>query len=92
MLRNCNGWIDDSLEVQAEEQQEVSRTMVTINATEAHDDIEELWSNAAKEPVTILSAGQAVADVLSPAEFNRLTARGRGAKAGFAKINHAPMP
>lgn len=59
--------------------------MVTINVTEAHDNIGEIWSKAAKEPVTVLSAGQAVAVVLSPAEFERLTARRRGAKAGFAK-------
>ena len=59
--------------------------MVTINATEARDDIEELWSKAAKEPVTVLSAGQAIVVVLSPTEFKRLSARGRGAKAGFAK-------
>lgn len=59
--------------------------MVTINATEARNDMEELWSKAAQEPVTVLSAGQAVAVVLSPAEFERLTARRRGAKAGFAK-------
>ena len=59
--------------------------MVTINVTEAHENIEELWSKAAQEPVTVLSAGQAVAVVLSPQEFERLTARRRGAKAGFAK-------
>lgn len=59
--------------------------MVTINATEARNNIGQLWSKAAKEPVTVLSAGQAVAVVLSPAEFERLTARRRGAKAGFAK-------
>ena len=59
--------------------------MVTINATEARNNIADLWSKAAKEPVTILSAGQAVAVVLSPAEFNKLSARHRGAKAGFAK-------
>ncbi len=59
--------------------------MVTINATEARNNIGKLWDRAAKEPVTVLSAGQAVAVVLSPAEFERLTARRRGAKAGFAK-------
>jgi len=59
--------------------------VVIINAAEAHDNIAELWSKAAQEPVTVLSAGQAVAVVLSPAEFERLTARRRGAKAGFAK-------
>lgn len=59
--------------------------MVTINATEARNNIGKLWSRAADGPVTVLSAGQAVAVVLSPAEFARLTARRRGAKAGFAK-------
>ena len=59
--------------------------MVIINAAEACNNIEELWSKAAKGPVTVLSAGQAVAVVLSPAEFERLTARHHGAKAGFAK-------
>jgi prevent-host-death family protein len=59
--------------------------MVTINTTEARNNLEKLWSQAAKEPVTVLSAGRAVAVVLSPAEFERLTARRRGAKAGFAK-------
>ena len=59
--------------------------MVTINATYARNNIEKLWSQAASGPVTVLSAGQAIAVVLSPAEFARLTSRNRGAKAGFAK-------
>ena len=59
--------------------------MVTITATEARNSIGELWRQAANEPVTVLSAGQAVAVVLSPDEFARLTARQRGARAGFAK-------
>ncbi len=59
--------------------------MVTINATEARNNIGKLWKEAASGPVTVLSAGQAVAVVLSPAEFAKLTARRRGAKAGFAK-------
>lgn len=59
--------------------------MATITATEARNNIGELWRKAADEPVTILSAGQAVAVVVSPAEFAKLTARRRGAKAGFAK-------
>lgn len=58
--------------------------MVTISKADAQNDIEHLWNQAAKEPVTVLSAGREVAVVLSPAEFARLTAR-RGAKAGFAK-------
>lgn len=59
--------------------------MVTISATEARSRIGELWDKAADGPVTVVSAGKAVAVVLSPAEFERLTARRRGAKAGFAK-------
>jgi len=59
--------------------------MTTINATEARNNIGKLWSEAAHGPVTVLSAGQPVAVVLSPAEFDKLTARQRGAKAGFAK-------
>ena len=59
--------------------------MTTINATEARNNIGKLWKEAASGPVTVLSAGQPVAVVLSPAEFRKLTARRRGAKAGFAK-------
>ena len=59
--------------------------MVNLNTTETHNDVEELWSKAVKKPVTVLSAGQAVAVVLSPAEFEKFTARRRGAKAGFAR-------
>jgi len=59
--------------------------MATMTATEARNNIGELWRTAASEPVTILRAGHAVAVVVSPAEFAKLTARRRGAKAGFAK-------
>jgi len=59
--------------------------MITINATEARNNIEKLWSQAANEPVIVLNAGQAVAVVLSPSEFAKLTTRRRGVKAGFAK-------
>ncbi len=59
--------------------------MTTISATEARNNIGRLWTEAANGPVTVLSAGQPVAVVLSPAEFNQLTARRRGIKAGFAK-------
>lgn len=59
--------------------------MITISATEARNNIGKLWNEAANGPVTVLSAGQAVAVVLSPAEFARLTARKRGIKAGFGK-------
>ena len=30
--------------------------MVNLNTTEAHNDVEELWSKAVKKPVTVLSA------------------------------------
>ena len=59
--------------------------MTTITATEARNNIGKLWNEAANGPVTVLSAGQPVAVVLSLAEFAKLTARRRGVKAGFAK-------
>lgn len=59
--------------------------MTTITETEARNNIGKLWNEAANGPVTVLSAGQPVAVVLSPAEFARLTARKRGVKAGFGK-------
>ncbi len=59
--------------------------MVTIDANQARNNIGKLWKEAANEPIAVLSAGKAVAVVLSPAEFDKLTARRRGAKAGFAK-------
>ena len=59
--------------------------MTTISATEARNNIGKLWTKAANGPVTVLSAGQPVAVVLSPAELAKLTARKRGIKAGFAK-------
>ncbi len=59
--------------------------MITITATEANDSLPNLWQQAADEPVMVLNNGQAVAVVLSPTEFARLTARRQGAKAGFAK-------
>ena len=59
--------------------------MTTISATEARNNIGRLWSEAANGPVTVLSAGQPVAVVLSPTEFAKLTARKQGIKAGFGK-------
>ena len=59
--------------------------MTTISAAEASNSVSNLWNEAAHGPVTVLSAGQPVAAVMSPAEFNKLTARQHGIKAGFAK-------
>ncbi len=59
--------------------------MTTISATEARNNIGKLWDKASNGPVTVLSAGEPVAVVLSPAEYEKLTARKQGAKAGFAK-------
>ena len=50
--------------------------MDTRSAAEARDSDEQL---------AVMSAGQADVIVPSPAELERLTARRRGAKAGFAK-------
>ena len=49
------------------------------------NNIGKLWTEAANGPVTVLSAGQPVAIVLSPAEFAKLTARKYGIRAGFGK-------
>ncbi len=59
--------------------------MTTIDEAEAQNNIGKLWTEAANGPVTVLSAGQPVAVVLSPAEFAKLTARQNGINAGFAK-------
>jgi prevent-host-death family protein len=59
--------------------------MMTLTATEANNNLEELWRKAATEPVIILRDGQPLAVVLSPAKFAGLMARRTGAKAGFAK-------
>ena len=59
--------------------------MITMSATEARNNIGKLWREAASGPVTVLRAGKAVAVVLSPVEFAKLTARKRGIKAGFGK-------
>lgn len=59
--------------------------MKTISVTEAASNTGRLWSAAQNGPITILSGGQPVAVVLSPAEFAKLIARKRGIKAGFGK-------
>ena len=48
--------------------------MRTISASEARNNIGKLWIEVANGPVTVLSAGQPVAVVLSLAEFAKLTA------------------
>lgn len=58
--------------------------MTTISATEARNNIGKLWETAAQEPVTVLSAGKPIAVVLSPDEYDKMTAR-RKPRAGFAK-------
>ena len=47
--------------------------MVTINATEARNNIGKLWDAASREPVTVESAGKPIAIVMSPEENVRLT-------------------
>jgi len=48
--------------------------MVTMKATDAHNDIGSLWDKATEEPVMIESAGKPVAVVLSVEEYSRLAA------------------
>lgn len=49
--------------------------MATISATEARNNIGKLWRTAAREPVTVESAGRPIAVVLSPEEYDRMAAR-----------------
>ncbi len=46
--------------------------MLTMNATEARNNIGSLWSKAAEEPVMIESAGKPIAVVLSVEAYNYL--------------------
>lgn len=47
--------------------------MVSMNATEARNNIGKLWDTVALEPVTIESAGKPIAVVLSPEAYKTLT-------------------
>ena len=47
--------------------------MITISATEARNNIGKLWDKAAKEPVTIESAGKPIAVVLNAETYKELT-------------------
>lgn len=49
--------------------------MATISASEARNNIGNLWRTAAREPVTVESAGRPIAVVLSPEEYDRMAAR-----------------
>lgn len=59
--------------------------MTTISATEARNNIGKLWETAAQEPVTVLSAGKPIAVVLSPDEYEKMTARRKPRQAGTGK-------
>jgi len=59
--------------------------MVTINATDARNNIKKLWTTAAIEPVTIESAGKPIAVVLSPEEYASLKGQRKPRQGGFAK-------
>jgi prevent-host-death family protein len=56
--------------------------MVTMNATDARNNIGTLWDTAAREPVTIESAGKPIAVVLSPEEYKNLTRKRKPRQAG----------
>lgn len=51
--------------------------MLTLTAVEARDNIGTLWEKAASEPVMIESAGQPLAVIMSPSEYERLTSAPR---------------
>lgn len=56
--------------------------MVTINASDARNNIGKLWEAASREPVTIESAGKPIAVVLSPEAYDRLTGSPRRRQPG----------
>lgn len=59
--------------------------MVTMNATDARNNIGKLWDTASREPVTIESAGKPIAVVLSPEEYEKLKKQRKPRQPGFAK-------
>jgi len=56
--------------------------MVTINASDARNNIGKLWEAASREPVTIESAGKPIAIVLSPEAYEKLAGRRKRREAG----------
>ena len=59
--------------------------MIRIKATEARNNIGNLWKTAATEPVTVESAGRAIAVVLSPEAYDRLATGRRPRDAGCGR-------
>ena len=59
--------------------------MVTMNATDARNNIGKRWETAADEPVTVESAGKPIAVVLSPEVYEKLMSPRRPRKAGSMK-------
>lgn len=51
--------------------------MVRMTATEARNNIGKLWDRAAQEPVQVEAAGKPLAVVMSPQQYERLTAAHR---------------
>lgn len=51
--------------------------MVTMTASEARNNIGKLWDAAANEPVLVESVGKPLAVVMSPDQYDRLTAKRR---------------
>ena len=56
--------------------------MVTMNASDARNNIGKLWDAASREPVTVESAGKPIAVVLSPEEYDKLKGRRHRRQAG----------
>lgn len=51
--------------------------MLTMTASEAHNNINKLWDAAATEPVLVEAVGKPVAVVMSPEQYDRLIAKRR---------------
>ena len=59
--------------------------MVTLTASQVHDDLKQLWDTAQDGPVMVESAGEPVAVVLSPMEYARLIGQTVPRRAGAGK-------
>ena len=56
--------------------------MVTMDATDARNNIGKLWDTASREPVTVESGGKPIAVVVSSEEYSKLTRHRKPRQAG----------
>ncbi len=59
--------------------------MITLKASQVHDDLKQLWDTTQDGPVMVESAGEPVAVVLSPTKYSRLIGQAAPRRAGAGK-------